>query len=368
MFVSRLTVRRCIAVLLALWTVPAIALDERFSIAQQAAAEGRYTEVVTTLSEVLDGENLPISDKVVALSNRGIAHSLLKNYDAAESDLLEANALDPGHLLTLNHLGILSEHIKADAVTAATWYEQAAVLGYAASQVNLGNLYRSGSGVERNATEAFRLYQLAAGQSYPAAYVALGEMYMDGEGIERDVSKGISLLQRGVEEGVVTGHYYLGVAYEKGRGVEQDYTRAANHYEQAARQGHARAQNALGYLFRRGNGVQKDFETAVKWYRLAAEQGDSEASNRLAWLLATCLIETVCNGPVALEFALLSTKETENASNLDTLAAAYARVGRFDEAISVIRQIVALDNLSESARNKYSRRLERYQNGIPFQL
>ncbi|MCS5574568.1 MAG: hypothetical protein NZ789_16700, partial [Pseudomonadales bacterium] len=68
--------------------------------------------------------------------------------------------------------------------------------------------------------------------------------------------------------------------------------------------------------------TEKNFLEAVKWYRLAAEQGDVLAANRLAWLLATCPLEAVCNGHVALEFAKLAVSVDDSATNLDSMAAA----------------------------------------------
>ncbi len=339
-----------------------------FTAAQQAAAEGRYDQVISILTEAIDGDALPEEEVAIAYSNRGIAYSLLKRYGLAVKDLNTAIRLNPEHPLTLNHLGILAEHVELDFVSAANWYEKAAALGYPASQVNLGNLYRTGRGVDENADTAARYFLMAVQQNYDAAYVALGDMYLTGEGVARNEARGLELLREGVARGVVTGNYHLGVAAERGWGVTQDFRAAARFYRISALQGHAPSQGALGFLYRRGQGVDKDFVEAVKWYSLAAEQGDVVAANRLAWLLATCPIKEVCNGEVALEYAGLAVKAERSATNLDSLAAAYARVGEFDRALAVINEILRNNTLSDAARRKYTRRIERYRNGIPFQL
>ncbi len=339
-----------------------------FSTAQQAAAEGRYDDVISLLSDAIGSDTLESQELAIAYSNRGIAYSLLKRFGLAVQDLNAAIRLNPEHPLTLNHLGILAEHVELDFAEAARWYQKAADLGYPASQVNLANLYRDGRGVEQNNAIAAEYLVLAVEQDYDVALVALGEMYMDGAGVARNERKGLELLTEGVKRGVVTGNYYLGRAYERGMGVSRDYGRALDHYREAAMQGHAPSQGALGYLYRKGHGVQKDFIEAAKWYSLASEQGDATAANRLAWLLATCPVDDVCDGDVALEYAGLAVKTDRSASNLDTLAAAYARVGEFDRALRVIQEILGFENLSESARRKYQRRVERYENGIPFQI
>lgn len=120
----------------------AVALDD----AQLAAQEGRYHDVVTILTQLIDSAELNEQEVVVAYSNRGIAHSLLEAYGLAWQDLRHAIKLDDSHALTQNHLGILAEHVDHDYGEAFTWYRKASMQGFAASQVNLGNLYRDGKG------------------------------------------------------------------------------------------------------------------------------------------------------------------------------------------------------------------------------
>ena len=79
-----------------------------------------------------------------------------------------------------------------------------------------------------------------------------------------------------------------------------------------------------------------DFQNAVEEFRraLALEPGLAAAANDLAWTLATCPDEKVRNGRQAVELAeKLCPPNTEPPVEfLDTLAAAYAEVGRFDDA------------------------------------
>lgn len=339
-----------------------------FDDAQRAAAEGRYDEVIQILTAVIDERDLPDDELATAFSNRGIAFSLLEQHPLAVRDLQEAIRLDPEHLLSLNHLGIMAEHIDLDYASAVAWYGRAAELGYAASMVNLGHLLRAGKGTSADVVRAFELFQHAAEQGYDIALVPLGEMYLIGIGAERNYSAGLNYLRLAADKGLVTAHYHLGRASEKGWGVEQDYKVAAFHYHKAAVQGHPASQGALGYLYRRGWGHDKNFVEAARWYRLAAEQGDVQAANRLAWIMATCPVKAVCNGKVALEFARLAVDANPIATNMDSLAAAYARLGEFDEAMVVIEQLLKTQKLSDSARAKYARRIERYRNGIPFQI
>ena len=92
------------------------------------------------------------------------------------------------------------------------------------------------------------------------------------------------------------------------------------------------------------------------------------SANNLAWLLATN--ETVRDGAraVALLENLLQNRETRTPGNLDTLAAAYAEAGRFDEALKTATEAVRLAKAEGDARKSRSiqKRLSLYQQNKPF--
>ena len=319
---------------------PGSLLAVEFMDAQAAATEGRYDEVVSILTTVIERGELEGDAEVIAYSNRGVAYSRLKMYPQGKKDLLQAIELDPDHQLTINHLGIMSQHVDADYQAAAVWYRRAAATGYAARQTNLAMLVKEGLAVKRDFSKAFSLYEMAAAEGYVMAYVPLGELYMQGLGVNKDYEVGLTWINKGAEASVISAHYYLGLAYEKGRGVAVSAKRAADAYYRAAMQDHGKAQNALGYLYRRGEGVAQDYIKAGEWYQLASDQGVMQATNRLAWLLATCPIQRVCNGALALQLAQSAVEEERTPTNLDSLAAAYARTGEFDAAIATVNEII----------------------------
>jgi len=336
-----------------------------FEEAQLAAQSGRYDDVVTTLTGAIEMNELQPTELVVAYSNRGIAYSLLKAYAMAEADFLRALEINPQYKLALNHLGILAEHVHKDYRKARAWYKKASDLGFPGSQVNLANLYRLGRGSSVDYSAAFDLYQLAAEQQYTLAFVPIGIMYMEGLGVARSYSEGLHWLEKGKSEGIIDANYYLGTAYVNGTGVQRDYKTASGLYHIAAIQGHGKAQNALGYLHRQGLGTIQDYVEAAKWYQLAADQGVTKAMNRLAWLMATCPVQEICDGPGAVKMALKAVSQDDSPVNLDTLAAAYARAGEFDKATETIRNIAPS---SDGNPSRYARRLGLYQQGLPYQL
>ena len=342
--------------------------EVEFELAQAAAREGRYREVIEILSDLLLDPELGPAGQVVAYSNRGIAYSLLNAYGLAKQDLEAAHYIDPHHLLTLNHLGILAAQVDHDPTAAVNYFGLAASVGFAPSLVALADLLLKGQGVAKDEHRAFALYEQAAKANYSLAYNGLGEMLMHGTGTSRDAFQAIAWFKRAVSSGVVDANYQLGLAYDAGTGVGIDAAEAVAQYQVAAMQGHAGAQNALGYMYRRGRGVPQSYIKAAQWYRLAADQGEAAAQNRLAWLLAGCPVAQICNGEAAISWAQQAIQQALHPGYLDSLAAGYARTGEFEMAINTLQQALKTDGLSTSDRLSYERRLRLYQRGESYQL
>jgi tetratricopeptide (TPR) repeat protein len=96
-----------------------------------------------------------------------------------------------------------------------------------------------------------------------------------------------------------------------------------------------------------------DDKAAQAQYREALRRDPAwpDAANRSAWSLATHPNPRARNGAVALRLAQQICEATEyrQPNYLDTLAAAYAEEGQFEEAQSTARQALALAEKSETA-------------------
>jgi tetratricopeptide (TPR) repeat protein len=117
-----------------------------------------------------------------------------------------------------------------------------------------------------------------------------------------------------------------------------------------------------------GNSGQHDLAIAEYTIALEISPEDARAHNAIAWLLATCPDTEFRNGTKAIEHAQTAVQIEPEAVYIDTLAAAYAESGRFDEAIetqeeaiSLFRQQGATDLLDEGIE-----RLESYEIREPF--
>jgi tetratricopeptide (TPR) repeat protein len=75
---------------------------------------------------------------------------------------------------------------------------------------------------------------------------------------------------------------------------------------------------------------------------MAVDADDAATLNYLAWLYATCPDDAIRNGVLAVDLAENACESTryEVAGFLDTLAAAYAEVGRFDDAVFWQKKVI----------------------------
>jgi tetratricopeptide (TPR) repeat protein len=99
---------------------------------------------------------------------------------------------------------------------------------------------------------------------------------------------------------------------------------------------------------------------------LARSRARRWVQNNLAWLLATAPDSTVRDGVRALALAeQLVAWRRDDAAYLDTFAAAYAELGRFDDAVRTQR--AAVGRLGRGAtRDEYRRHLKSYEQGKPW--
>jgi GlpG protein len=89
----------------------------------------------------------------------------------------------------------------------------------------------------------------------------------------------------------------------------------------------------------------KDEKTeGLSWLRKSAEQGNVPAMNLLAWELATATDDSLRNGTEALHWAqrACDLDGGKTGTYLDTLAAAYAELDRWDDAVATQRQAISL--------------------------
>jgi tetratricopeptide (TPR) repeat protein len=129
--------------------------------------------------------------------------------------------------------------------------------------------------------------------------------------------------------------------------------------------------SAAAYLERGSvEASKRDFEPAIRDFQAALELGPrlAEAHNSLAWLRAVCPLARLRKGRDAVEHATKACELThyQEPAFLDTLAAAYAECGQFDQAVRWANKAMAL--ASDKDKGAFRTRLELYQARTAFRL
>lgn len=228
------------------------------------------------------------------------------------------------------------------------------------------------------------------------AYVLLGVL-LSGEGRNAEA---ITQYENALalEPENVDAHYNLGVE----RGKQGRWKDAAAEYRTVLEHDadHIEAMNNLGaalltqgqipeavsYFERALRLDPADVEARGNWARaLVAQDKAGEAiavleegvrlapdapslANHLAWLRAASPDARWRDGEQAVRLAEMACDRTgeDNANYLDTLAAAYAEAGRFDDAVRTVSQAIALVGDGSAQAGEFQERLALYQRGQPY--
>jgi tetratricopeptide (TPR) repeat protein len=121
-------------------------------------------------------------------------------------------------------------------------------------------------------------------------------------------------------------------------------------------------------------GQQDRFRDAIAMLKsgLTMNSHNPVIGNEYAWLLATCPVTELHDAPqaIAIGEALAKATSRRDPHYLDTLAAAYADAGRFDEAVPVAREALSLAQTNNNATltTHLTACLALYEKGQPFRL
>ena len=126
--------------------------------------------------------------------------------------------------------------------------------------------------------------------------------------------------------------------------------------------------NELGKIYRQEG---KYHQAIVHWRKaISLNPGSVNVLNNLAWLLATTQEPVVKNSDDAIEFAEKACALTkyEHPVTLDTLAAAYAADGNFDQAVQIAKLAFekALAMKNDDLAGQINERLELYKQHKSF--
>jgi len=129
---------------------------------------------------------------------------------------------------------------------------------------------------------AINTLEEAAALGHPPAQLQLGELYKTGQGVDQDLGQARTWFRRAANGGNVLAMHRIGVMTARGDGGPADTAEAIGWFELAANRGLVDSQYNLGAIYHPSDngepsGVQ-DAGEAYYWYSLAAKNGDQQAS------------------------------------------------------------------------------------------
>ncbi len=139
---------------------------------------------------------------------------------------------------------------KGDAAKAAEAGLKAAKLRSLDAAFRLGERFRDGNGVEKNAEQAFLWFRRGASPGNEGSE-RVADCYLEGLGVEKDERAAAAWYRKAAEEL---------------RFAAEDKTRRVELYRKAAELGDFEATRALGRMYKRGDGVEKDLNEARRLY------------------------------------------------------------------------------------------------------
>jgi superkiller protein 3 len=217
--------------------------------------------------------------------------------------------------------------------------------------------------------DALRAYEqaVALDPEYGLACNNLGNALMERNAGPEDLHRALDLFRKALELDPTLMRARRNLAYALYRMDRLDEALAA-YVEIVQREPrNAPAHGSMSsILFRLGRPAEamKELELAV-----SSDPGDVQAKNTLAWVLATFRDPAYRDGERAVRLAEELAEKTgrRDANVLDTLAAAYAEVGRYPDAVKVAEE--ALGHVRDEdggLRKAIQARRDRYREERPF--
>jgi uncharacterized protein len=116
---------------------------------------------------------------------------------------------------------------------------------------------------------AYREFSIAAEEGLALAQYNLGILFFTGQGVERDADAAYRWTAAAAEQGHIAAQFNLATLLITGEGTAKDVESAVEWYSQAAKAGHPEAASELASLYSDGSDVDRDRITAHAWAEYA---------------------------------------------------------------------------------------------------
>ena len=387
-----------------------VVIDERLSGPQRARAyyirgfafllDGLYVSAAQDYARALELD--PDNPSVETELGRMYADGIGVDKDAVRAfDLLQkaARGGNDSARLYVGFALLTGTGTTADVPKARYWLQESANAGHIEALVQLARSYRAPFADPPDVPRALELYRRAADAGSTDALVGLGYIYLGNEAGPPDRARATEYFRQAAKGGAPAGQValgYLEVAdkqyagakewfdravdakypaayaglgnlYQFGLGVGKDVKRARELYIDGANRGDVKAQLLLADLDLQPPTNEAKTETALRWLRAAAAQDHPQGRNGVAWLLATSRYDRFRDGATAVVEARRAIELSRSATTLDTLAAAYAETGDFDDAVATQREAIAAMTANDKRiREELDKHLDSYVQHRPW--
>lgn len=173
-------------------------------------------------------------------------------------------------------------NVPKDARRAAQLFQRACTANVAIACNELGTLYEEGNGVAKNVSRALQLYQQACDAKQGVGCVNLGRAYDLGIFVAKNLGRAAQLYQQSCDLNDATGCGRLASDYLNGTGVVNDATRAFGLYQKACDGNEFLSCAHLGRMYQEGAVVTADAARAAALYRKACDGGEANGCGLLA--------------------------------------------------------------------------------------
>jgi len=197
----------------------------------------------------------------------------------------EAKAGNPESQLQLGLMYFTADGVNKDVTRGLKWLTAAASSGLSPAQNAVGSILRNGIGAQMDKEQAVRWFKEAAKQGDVEAQYNLGEVYEEADGVDADPVEAFYWYDMAASAGLAEAQFKLGLMLLSGTGIQRNAKQSVTWIRQAAEQGLPQAWHMLGCLHYNGNSVPLDKLEAAKCFDEAAEKGDAEAQYELGMLL-----------------------------------------------------------------------------------
>jgi tetratricopeptide (TPR) repeat protein len=327
------------------WRIP-------FNRALIASQRGSWNEAIAEYTEVIR-INPSLTE---AFFNRAVSHFSSGEWDSAVGDFTEAVRLDRRHLRAVQWRGC-AFRAQGKFECALTDFDR--VLKH---KPKLARAYH-----ERGQTYRMMKDYPKANADYSWA-IELGFNSFPERSIVHELMGDLDLSAKDAEEAIrrfphdYPYRFAAAASYQ-----ERDLEGAVRNMDCAIRLKPGVAQyHAARAFYHHGKGnyveaIADDLET------LKYDEYNFRAHNGLAWILATCPEDQLRDGPKALSHALkaVALGKGESLAFVGTLAAAYAEVGNFVEAVQWAKVFLESNPPQENIEPA-RRRLQLYEQGKPY--